>query len=96
MDTALLKLYAESSSPSLQSLVTGENAVSISDSESTLERHGQYHSLALLYRKHRLYDKALMIWTNIVDGKIEDLAFPGLRFIVDVLCRWVEVWKQIL
>jgi len=97
VDTALLKLYAEMSSPELESVIvsfTGD----AEDCESYLAKYGHHHAMALLYRFKARHEQALAIWSRLLAGEAHDDAFPGIKFVVEVLANIQEtdlVWKYV-
>ncbi len=64
IDTALLKLYAETNSPELVSFIVSSSACDVEDCEGWLQKYGHHHALALLYKYRADNDKALAIWTK--------------------------------
>ncbi|KAK7098537.1 transforming growth factor-beta receptor-associated protein 1-like [Littorina saxatilis] len=98
IDVALLKVYAETNSPELQTLVAVDTGCDLHDCVEWLTKYGRFHALALLYKYHGENDKALGVWTKLVDDGVKDEAFPGLIFIVEVLANLSDhelVWKYI-
>ncbi|KAL4225569.1 transforming growth factor [Mactra antiquata] len=98
IDVALLKLYAENNSPELLPLVEEDSGCDLKDCVEWLEKYKRYHPLALLYRYHGETDKALNIWTRLVNGEIQDELFPGFSFVVDILASLSDhdlVWKYV-
>ena len=87
IDTALLKLYAETDSSELIALIASEPACDMQDCSTWLEKHKRYHAQALLYKYHGDSDKALSIWIKIGDGELQDEIFPGIEFIVEFLAK---------
>ncbi|XP_070566294.1 transforming growth factor-beta receptor-associated protein 1-like isoform X2 [Ptychodera flava] len=98
VDTALLKLYAEINAPELVELISSDNGCVFENCIETLNKYGRYFALGLLYKYHGDFEKALQIWTEIVDGKREDTSFPGLEFVVDFLASLSDhelVWRYV-
>ncbi|PVD33381.1 hypothetical protein C0Q70_04636 [Pomacea canaliculata] len=98
IDVALLKLYAETNSPELQTLVAVDTGCDLVDCVEWLTKYQRFHILALLYKYHGEHDKALGVWTKLVDDGVKDEAFPGLPFVVEVLANLSDhdlVWKYI-
>lgn len=98
IDIALLKLYAETNSPELLTLVAVDTGCDLHDCVEWLTKYQRFHALAILYKYHGEYDKALSVWTRLVDDGVKDEAFPGLPFIVEVLANMSDhdlVWKYI-
>ncbi|KAI0227374.1 Transforming growth factor-beta receptor-associated protein 1 [Lamellibrachia satsuma] len=91
VDTALLKLYAETGSSQLLNLVSSDNACDITECVACLEKHARHHALALWYSHRGNHEMGLRIWSRIVDGEYTDASFPGLMFIRDVLARLTDV-----
>ena len=87
LDTALLKLYAETDSSELIALIASEPACDMQDCITWLEKCKRYHAQALLYKYHGENDKALNIWTRIASGELQDDIFPGIEFIVEFLAK---------
>ncbi|XP_046859685.1 transforming growth factor-beta receptor-associated protein 1-like isoform X2 [Xenia sp. Carnegie-2017] len=85
IDTALLKLYAEENSPILQDLICNENACAYEDSVDCLQKHKRFHCLALLHKSCHYEEKALQLWTRLVDKELEDPNFPGIETIIKCL-----------
>ncbi|XP_053384249.1 transforming growth factor-beta receptor-associated protein 1-like [Mercenaria mercenaria] len=98
IDVALLKLYAERNSPELVPLVEEDSGCELKDCVEWLEKYNRHHALALLYKYHGDNDKALNIWTRLVNGDIQDQLFPGFEFVVNFLSSLSDhdlVWKYI-
>lgn len=98
IDEALLKLYAEINSAELLPLIEVDSGCDLKDCVEWLERYGRHHALALLYRYHGENDKALNIWSRLVNGDIKDDFFPGFEFVVNFLSSLSDhdlVWKYI-
>ncbi|KAJ8299668.1 hypothetical protein KUTeg_023728 [Tegillarca granosa] len=98
IDIALLKLYAEVNSPELIPLIAVDTGCDLKDCVDWLEKYNRYHALALLYKYHSENDKALHIWTRLVNGEIKDEAFPGLQFVIEYLSNLTDhelVWKYV-
>uniref|UniRef100_A0A8C5N0V7 Transforming growth factor beta receptor associated protein 1 n=1 Tax=Leptobrachium leishanense TaxID=445787 RepID=A0A8C5N0V7_9ANUR len=97
VDTALLKLYAESDHESLLDLLVSDNACDLVDSVSWLERHKKYFALGLLYHYNKQDAAALEVWVRIANGDLEDNTRPDLyEYVVDFLtfCRDPQlVWQ---
>ena len=83
----MLKLYAETDSSELVTLIASEPACDMQDCNMWLEKHKRYHAQALLYKYHGDSDKALKIWTKIASGELKDDIFPGIEFIVEFLAK---------
>lgn len=64
IDVALLKLYAETNSPELQTLVAVDTGCDLVDCVEWLTKYQRFHILALLYKYHGEHDKALGVWTK--------------------------------
>ncbi|RUS87528.1 hypothetical protein EGW08_004704, partial [Elysia chlorotica] len=98
VDVALLKLYAESSPEKLPELLSDDPGCDLGDCVTWLERHGRLHSLGLLYQHHGESEKALAVWTKLMDSDTEDPSFPGLEFIVLFLASLTNhelLWKYV-
>lgn len=85
VDTALLKLYADTNSSYLLDLVASENHCAVEDSEQSLSKHQRFHALALFHCYLGQQSQALDIWKKIVSGECRDDGFPGLAFVVTFL-----------
>ncbi|XP_046549254.1 transforming growth factor-beta receptor-associated protein 1-like [Haliotis rubra] len=98
IDTVLLRLYAEVNSPELIPLIAVDSSCDLNDCVESLERFHRYHALGLLYKYHGEYDKAINIWTKLVDDTLRDESFPGLDFVVEFLANLSDheiVWKYV-
>ncbi|ETE73866.1 Transforming growth factor-beta receptor-associated protein 1, partial [Ophiophagus hannah] len=97
IDTALLKLYAESNHESLLDLLVSENFCLLSDSAAWLEKHKKFFALGLLYHSNGQDAAALQLWIQIVNGEIQDSTRTDLYdYIVDFLTSCSDhelVWK---
>ncbi|XP_062982292.1 transforming growth factor-beta receptor-associated protein 1 isoform X2 [Elgaria multicarinata webbii] len=97
IDTALLKLYAESNHESLLDLLVTENFCLLPDSAAWLEKHKKYFALGLLYHSNGQDAAALQLWIKIVNGDIQDSTRTDLyEYIVDFLTSCLDhelVWK---
>jgi elongation factor P--beta-lysine ligase len=90
VDTALLKLYAETNAPELEAfIVAGEITCDVKDCCDWLEKSKCYHALALLHRHAHDHDKALKVWAKIISGQYKDDSFHGLEFFVECLAKYV-------
>ena len=87
VDTALLKLYAELDPPSLAKFISADRSCNSPDCLDYLKKHQCHHAQALLHHCHGNNDQALQIWTALVDGSLQDAAFPGMDFVVDFLSK---------
>ncbi|XP_063956642.1 transforming growth factor-beta receptor-associated protein 1-like isoform X1 [Lytechinus pictus] len=98
VDTALMKLYAESNPPKLITLISSENSVDPEDSRDYLHRFGRHHALALLHKYQGDSEQAMVIWSRLVDGDIADETFPGLGYVIDFLSSLSDhelVWRYV-
>nr|XP_003218817.1 PREDICTED: transforming growth factor-beta receptor-associated protein 1 [Anolis carolinensis] len=97
VDTALLKLYAESNHESLLDLLVSENSCLLTDSAAWLEKHKKFFALGLLYHSNSQDAAALQLWVKIVNGDIQDSTRTDLYdYIVDFLTSCSDhelVWK---
>ncbi|XP_015670729.1 transforming growth factor-beta receptor-associated protein 1 [Protobothrops mucrosquamatus] len=97
IDTALLKLYAESNHESLLDLLVSENSCLLADSAAWLEKHKKFFALGLLYHSNGQDAAALQLWIQIVNGEIQDSTRTDLYdYIVDFLTSCSDhelVWK---
>uniref|UniRef100_G3X1U5 Transforming growth factor beta receptor associated protein 1 n=1 Tax=Sarcophilus harrisii TaxID=9305 RepID=G3X1U5_SARHA len=97
IDTALLKLYAETDHESLLDLLVTENSCLLTDSVAWLEKHKKYFALGLLYHYNGQDAAAVQLWVNIVNGEIHDSTRADLyEYIVDFLTYCLDqelVWK---
>ena len=87
IDTALLKLYAETDSSELTALIASEPACDMQDCSTWLEKYKRYHAQALLYKYQGDNDKALSVWIKIASGELKDDIFPGIEFIAEFLAK---------
>lgn len=86
VDTALLKLYAETGHESLLDLLASDNACLLADSAPWLEKHHKYFALGLLYHYNSQDSAALQMWIKIVNGDLQDSTRTDLfEYIVDFL-----------
>ncbi|ESP04691.1 hypothetical protein LOTGIDRAFT_135703 [Lottia gigantea] len=98
IDVALLKLYAENNSPELIPLLISETSCDLADCVECLERYQRHHALALLHKHHSENDRALAIWSKLVNGELTDNSFPGFKFVIEFLANLNNhelVWKYI-
>ncbi|KAH3886109.1 transforming growth factor-beta receptor-associated protein 1-like [Dreissena polymorpha] len=98
IDVALLKLYAEINSPELLPLIEVDSGCDLKDCAEWLENYERHHSLAMLCKYHGDNDKALNIWSRLVNGDIKDDLFPGFEFVVNFLSNLSDhdlVWKYV-
>ncbi|KAK6191375.1 hypothetical protein SNE40_003084 [Patella caerulea] len=98
IDVALLKLYAENNSAELIPLLVSDTSCELADCVEYLERYQRHHALALLHKYHGENEKALHIWTRLVNGEIQDKSFQGLEFVVEFLANLNDhelVWKYL-
>lgn len=98
IDTALLKLYAESGCSQLVTLISSDNACDVSECAACLEKQGRHHAQALWYYQRGNQEMAVRIWSCIVDGEYTDSTFPGLSFVTNVLARLTDLellWKYV-
>ncbi|XP_066476276.1 transforming growth factor-beta receptor-associated protein 1 [Tiliqua scincoides] len=97
IDTALLKLYAETNHESLLDLLVSENFCLLADSAAWLEKHKKFFALGLLYHSNGQDAAALQLWVKIVNGEIQDSTRTDLyEYIVDFLTSCLDhelVWK---
>uniref|UniRef100_W5KQR2 Transforming growth factor, beta receptor associated protein 1 n=1 Tax=Astyanax mexicanus TaxID=7994 RepID=W5KQR2_ASTMX len=97
VDTALLKLYAESGHDSLLDLLASNNACLLADSAPWLEKHHRYFALGLLYHYNSQDALALQLWVRVVNGDLQDSTRADLfEYVVDFLsyCSNLDlVWK---
>ncbi len=90
MDTALVKLLTQKSSPHLLSLLQSTDLMcDVDDCSLTMERAGRLHARALLLRRSGRQDAALSIWAELLRQTKTDPDFPGLEFFVTSLVGWV-------
>uniref|UniRef100_A0A8C1EAM2 Transforming growth factor, beta receptor associated protein 1 n=1 Tax=Cyprinus carpio carpio TaxID=630221 RepID=A0A8C1EAM2_CYPCA len=98
VDTALLKLYAETGHESLLDLLASDNACVLADSAPWLEKHHKYFALGLLYHYNGQDSAALQMWVKIVNGDLQDSTRPDLfEYVVDFLsfCSNLDlVWRH--
>ncbi|XP_052801707.1 transforming growth factor-beta receptor-associated protein 1-like [Mya arenaria] len=98
VDVALLKLYAEINSPELLPLIEVDSGCNLKDCAECLEKYDRHHALAMLCKYHGDNDKALNIWSRLVNGEIKDDLFPGFEFVVNFLSSLSDhdlVWKYV-
>ncbi|GFO22479.1 transforming growth factor-beta receptor-associated protein 1 [Plakobranchus ocellatus] len=98
VDVALLKLYAESWPDKLSELLSDDPGCDLGDCIVWLERHGRFHALGQLYQHHGESEKALAVWTRLMDSNVDDPSFPGLEFIVLFLASLTNhelLWKYV-
>ncbi|BFZ03909.1 hypothetical protein BsWGS_06947 [Bradybaena similaris] len=89
IDVALLKLYAESAPEKLSELISVDTGCDLNDCVEWLEKYQRLHALGLLYQQHGEYERALAVWTRLVDSSTSDPSFPGLEFVVEFLARFL-------
>ncbi|KAA0713196.1 Transforming growth factor-beta receptor-associated protein 1 -like protein [Triplophysa tibetana] len=98
VDTALLKLYAETGHDSLLDLLASDNACLLTDCAPWLEKHLKYFALGLLYHYNGQDSAALQMWVKIVKGDLQDSTRPDLfEYVVDFLsfCSNLDlVWRH--
>ncbi|CAG5123927.1 unnamed protein product [Candidula unifasciata] len=98
IDVALLKLYAESAPEKLSELISVDTGCDLNDCVEWLEKYQRLHALGLLYQHHGEYDRALTVWTRLVDSNQSDPSFPGLEFVVEFLASLPDhelLWKYV-
>ncbi|XP_055901147.1 transforming growth factor-beta receptor-associated protein 1-like [Biomphalaria glabrata] len=98
VDVALLKLYAELMPEKLSELISVDTGCDLGDCVEWLEKYNRLHALGLLYQRHGESDKALGVWTRLVDSQTSDPSFPGLDFVVDFLANLTDhelLWKYV-
>ncbi|BFZ03908.1 hypothetical protein BsWGS_06948 [Bradybaena similaris] len=98
IDVALLKLYAESAPEKLSELISVDTGCDLNDCVEWLEKYQRLHALGLLYQQHGEYERALAVWTRLVDSSTSDPSFPGLEFVVEFLARLPDhelLWKYV-
>ncbi|ELU08757.1 hypothetical protein CAPTEDRAFT_183936 [Capitella teleta] len=96
--SALLKLYAELNPAALPAFIQSDRLCHSPDCIEHLKKHGCHHAIALLHCVHGDNTHALKIWTQIVDGELQDDSFPGFNFIVDFITKLKNetvVWENI-
>ncbi|XP_026989205.1 transforming growth factor-beta receptor-associated protein 1 homolog [Tachysurus fulvidraco] len=87
VDTALLKLYAESGHKGLLELLDSDNSCLLADSAPWLEKHHRYFALGLLYHYNGQDGAALQLWVQVVNGDLQDSTHADLfEYVVDFLC----------
>eukprot|EP00057_Strongylocentrotus_purpuratus_P012789 XP_011667263.1 PREDICTED: transforming growth factor-beta receptor-associated protein 1 [Strongylocentrotus purpuratus] len=89
VDTALLKLYAESNPTKLITLISTEHSCDPEDSREYLQGFSRHHALALLHRYQGDSEQAMVLWARLADGDATDETFPGLGFVIDFLSRYM-------
>ncbi|CAG8627682.1 4012_t:CDS:2, partial [Funneliformis caledonium] len=77
VDNALLRLYAESNSEQLNSLLENSNECVLELSEKILFDNKKYYPLALLYKDNKEYKKALELWKKIFEEDHPDKDGPN-------------------
>ncbi|XP_068709576.1 transforming growth factor-beta receptor-associated protein 1-like isoform X2 [Montipora foliosa] len=98
VDTALVKLYSEMNSPSLQDFVSNENSCTFQDTITWLQKYERHHSLALFYCYHNQLTQAIAVWKRIIQGEIRDLNFLGMEYVVKFLSNLQDpelIWNQV-
>ncbi|CAG8439841.1 14430_t:CDS:10 [Funneliformis mosseae] len=77
VDNALLRLYAESNSEQLNSLLENSNECVLELSEKILFDNKKYYPLALLYKDNKEYKKSLELWKKIFEEDHPDKDGPN-------------------
>ncbi|CAI2171240.1 19809_t:CDS:10 [Funneliformis geosporum] len=77
IDNALLRLYAESNSELLNTLLENSNECVLELSEKFLLDNKKYYPLALLYKDNKEYKKALELWKRIFEEDHPDKDGPN-------------------
>ncbi|KAI8997976.1 vacuolar sorting protein 39 domain 1-domain-containing protein [Gaertneriomyces semiglobifer] len=85
IDTALLKMYSDSSRKDIYQLLEGENHCNFEQSVAYLQKTQRFYALSLLYKSTGHEEEALDIWTSLVSNEKHDPDFPGIPLIVDYL-----------
>ena len=80
-----MKLYAELAPSKLLALASRQHDVSMSDVDAVLTKHSRHHARALLLMQRNDVSGALEIWRQLVDGHLQDVTFPGLEHVIDVI-----------
>ena len=91
IDTALLKVYAESDHVKLSELVSQKNNISTEDAFSWLSQFKRHHCEALYHNYLGQHSEALTIWYRLIYNELEDQKFPGVEFVVDFLIELDDV-----
>uniref|UniRef100_A0A2R5L6M1 Putative vacuolar assembly/sorting n=1 Tax=Ornithodoros turicata TaxID=34597 RepID=A0A2R5L6M1_9ACAR len=87
VNTALVKLYADTDSDKLLRFVESGGPCDLADCTQFLLQGGRYHAAASLYVAHANHESALQLWLKILKGDLEDSSFPGPSFYVQFLAR---------
>lgn len=96
LDTALVKLYAESNRDDLTAFIlAGDVRCDTRDCLQWLEKLGCFNAMALLYRQSKNYELALDYWAKLAAGELLDDSFHGLEFFVECLAKYELIWLTI-
>ena len=79
IDTVLLKLYADQSSPQLDFFADTPNHCALHDCEQFLVAHKRYNALALLYKQRGQDLKALDTWSKLGSEDVFDSGHDGVK-----------------
>ncbi|KAJ3085395.1 transforming growth factor, beta receptor associated protein 1, partial [Quaeritorhiza haematococci] len=96
IDTALLKIYAETDSQAMYQLLASEHYCLLEECEPFLVEKKRYYALSLLYKRNNLTRKVLETWIRIASHEFEDPDFEGLPLIVSFLSNVEDkelVWR---
>ncbi|XP_059470664.1 transforming growth factor-beta receptor-associated protein 1-like isoform X2 [Neocloeon triangulifer] len=98
LDTALVKLYAESNKDSLAAFIlAGDVQCDTKDCLQWLEELGCFNSVALLHKQSKNNELALEYWARLASGEIQDDSFQGMDFFAECLANTKDmdlVWRH--
>jgi tetratricopeptide (TPR) repeat protein len=91
IDTALVKLLAQETTPSLTNYMQNYDMfLNFEEAKDSFEKNQRYFALGLLCFYNGSPDDALDIWTRIYDKKLADDHFPGFDYITDFITKYVN------
>ncbi|CAB3383602.1 Hypothetical predicted protein [Cloeon dipterum] len=98
LDTALVKLYAESNKDNLAAFIlAGDVQCDIKDCLHWLERLECFNAVALLHKQSKNSELALEFWARLAREELHDDSFQGLNFFAECLASTKDldlVWKH--
>jgi len=81
----LIKFITNASTSVIAKLLSETNTTGL---VTKLHQNECYHCLAVMYLKVESLQNALEIWKSICENKIQDVEFPGLKFVSKILSAY--------
>ncbi|XP_067944461.1 transforming growth factor-beta receptor-associated protein 1-like [Watersipora subatra] len=87
--TALMKVYSENCPADLIQLLQKNYQGYPVDTVEALQLHKRFHALAIYYQRNSEVDKALNLWSRLLNKELRDESFDtlGLPYFADVLSK---------